>query len=283
MKKSKKNTLFIIVISTLAVLSLLIYSSIPGSPLSGLTSPISFVTDPIRTLMSKTTGGIGGFFTSLTASEKIRKENLELKEKNALLEQKVKELEENGRRWEDLKSAFKIKEIFSDYELLGATVLTRETGDWFDVFRVNAGTRDQIVINESTSYAVVDARMNLVGRVLSSDFTSAKILPVLNEGSTVSAKVNTAGGSQVRVRGDITLKSKGYCVIDKISDFTSIKVGDEIITSGLGGLYPPGIPIGEVVELRNDNQKIEKTAVLKIYTDYKSLTDVFLMKGKLTE
>ncbi len=282
-KKSNKNRVFIIIVSTLFVLSLLIYSSIPGSPLNAISSPISFITDPLQTLISKSTGGISGFFESLTNGMKIREENIALKSQNAKLEQKVKELEENGRRWEELKSAFKIKEIFSDYELLGASVLTRGIGDWFDVFRVNLGTRDKIIIDEQTSYAVVDAQMNLIGRVISSDLTSAKILPVLNEGSVVSAKMNTSNGSAVRVRGDLILKNKGYCLIDKISDFSSVNVGDEVITSGLGGLYPPGIPIGEVVELKNDDQKIEKMAVLKLYSNIKSLTDVFVMKGKLTE
>ena len=270
-------------VSTLFVLSLLIYSSIPGSPLNAVTSPISFITDPLQSILIKTTGSITGFFESVKDSTRIRQENIVLKEANARLEQQVKELEENGRRWEELKSAFKIKEIFSDYELLGASILTREIGDWFDVFRVNIGARDGIVIEEQTSYAVVDAQMNLVGRVLSSDITSAKILPLLNEGSVISAKMNTASGSAVRVRGDITLKKQSFCLVDKISDFTSIKVGDEVITSGLGGLYPPGIPIGIIVELRNDDQKIEKTAVLKVYTDYRSLTDVFIMKGRLSD
>lgn len=284
MKKNNKNknTVFIVVVSTLFILSILIYSSIPGSPLNAVTSPISFVTTPIHSILLKTTSGITGFFESITNGKKIRDENLLLKDENARLVQQVKALEENGRRWDELKAAFKIKEIFSDYELLGASILTREAGDWFDVFRVNIGTRESLIIQENTSYAVVDAQMNLIGRVLSSDYTSAKILPILNEGSVISAKMNTAGGSAVRIRGDITLKSTGLCIVDKISDFTSIKVGDEVITSGLGGLFPPGIPIGVIVELRNEDQKIEKMAVLKVYADYKSLTDVFIMKGRLS-
>lgn len=283
MKKSNRNKVFIIVISTLIVLSFLIYSSIPGSSLNSVTSPISFITDPLQSLITQTTGNVTGFFNYLSDSEGIRKENVSLKDENAKLKQQIKELEENGRRWEDLKSAFKIKDIFSDYELLGASILTREIGDWFDVFRINTGIRDNIVIDEKTSYAVVDARMNLVGRVLSSDYTSSKILPILNEGSIVSGKMNTVGGSAVRIRGEITLKDQGLCIVDKISDFTTVKVGDEVITSGLGGLFPPGIPIGIIVEIRNEDQKIEKTAIMKVYANYKTLTDVFIMKGKLAQ
>ncbi|MHB1484799.1 MAG: rod shape-determining protein MreC [Saccharofermentanales bacterium] len=283
MKKGNRNKVFIVVISTLIVLSFLIYSSIPGSALNSVTSPISFITDPLQSIITKSTGNVTGFFKYLSNSEGMRNENSSLKDENAKLKQRIKELEENGRRWNELKSAFKIKDIFSDYELLGASILTREIGDWFDVFRINIGIREKIVVDEKTSYAVVDAQMNLVGRVLSSDLTSSKILPILNEGSIVSGKMNTVGGSAVRVRGDITLKDKGFCLVDKISDFASIKIGDEVITSGLGGLFPPGIPVGTIVEIRNEGQKVEKSAVLKVYANYKTLTDVFIMKGKLAQ
>lgn len=283
MKSKGRKSVFIVAIATLILFSLLIFSSVPGSPIASFTGPISFLTDPIQQLITGFSDNVGGFFTSIKDSERIRKENEVLLEESAQLKMRLKELEENGRRWEELKSAFKIRDLYADYELIGASVLTREIGEWFDVFRISAGTRDGITIDEKTSYAVVDSQMNLVGRVYSSDYTSAKILPVLNEGSVVSAKLNTAGGSTVRVRGDVLLKEEGFCLIDSISDFSAVNIGDEVITSGLGGLYPPGIPIGIIVELRNNNQKIEKTAVLKVYTNYKTLKDIFVMKGKSSD
>ncbi|MHB1453610.1 MAG: rod shape-determining protein MreC [Saccharofermentanales bacterium] len=283
MRSKGRKSVFIVAIATLILFSLLIFSSVPGSPIASFTSPISFLTDPIQKIITGFSSNVGGFFSSIKDSERIRKENEVLLAENARLEMQLKELEENGRRWEELKSAFKIRDLFSDYELIGASVLTREIGDWFDIFRISAGTREGITIDEKTSYAVVDPQMNLVGRVYSSDFTSAKILPILNEGSIISAKLNTAGGAVVRVRGDVLLKEEGFCLIDNISDFSAINIGDEVITSGLGGLYPPGIPIGTIVELRNNDQKIEKTAVLKVYANYRTLKDMFVMKGKSSD
>ncbi len=279
LKTRRKRSVFIAVIASLILFSLLIFSSVPGSPVASFTGPISFLTDPIQKFLTGVSGAVTGFFESIAGSERIRKENETLRAENARLEMQVKQLEENGRRWEELKSAFKIRDLFSDYELIGASVLTRDLGDWFDVFRISAGTRDGIVIDEKTSYAVVDAQMNLVGRVYSSDLVSAKILPILNEGSIVSAKLKTAGGAIVRVRGDILLKENGCCLIDQISDFSTIHAGDEVVTSGLGGLYPPGIPIGTVVSLGENALKTEKTAVLQVYADYRTLKDIFVMKG----
>lgn len=279
MKKIRVNKVFIISIITLSVLSLIIYSSVPGSKLGILSSPISFITDPLHTGLTNASQNIRGFISSILESEKIRKENEELKEENLILKTKIKDLEEGGRRWEELKSALNIRDIYSDYEIIGAAVLTRGTGEWFDVFRVNAGIRDGIVIDENISYAVVDAQMNLVGRVVSSDYTSSKILPIINEGSIVSAKVNRPGGVTLRIRGDMILKQDGYCIGDNISDYFEIRQGDEIVTSGTGGLYPPGIPLGVVESVGQGLSRTDNTVIIKVNSEYKTLTDVFIMKG----
>ncbi len=280
LRNTGRRKVFIIAISTLVIMTLLVFSSIPGSPLFRVSGPFSFVADPIQQFVTGMIGKAGDLISSVREGEHIREENRELNNRITELEKRIKELEENGRRWEELKDAFHIKDIFSDYDLVGASVLTRDLGDWFDVFRVSAGTRDGIVTEGKNSYAVVDAKMNLVGRVYSSDLTSSRILPVLSESSVISAKLNTPGGTLLRVRGDVLLKEEGLCLTDNISDFSAIHVGDEIVTSGLGGLFPAGIPIGVITELDPDGVVPGKYAVLKVYTDYKLLKDVFIMKGR---
>jgi len=283
LKKVKFNKIFIVLIITLLVMSLLVYSSIPGSALHVMTSPVSFITNPIYSVVTGVSKSIKGFYESFTESEKIRNENLKLKDENLELQQKVKELEENGRRWEELKSALNIRDTYSDYTIIGAGVLTREIGEWFDIFRINAGIRDGIIIDGFSSYAVVDSNMNLVGRIISSDYSSSKVMPVLNEGSTVSGRINTPGGLTVRVRGDFILKELSKCRVDNIADIAAISIGDEVVTSGLGGLYPPGIPVGVITEIINGGQSSERRAILEVYSDYKVLTDVFILKGQYDE
>ena len=153
--KSRKKV-FIIAIITLTVLTLLVFSSIPGSPLYELSTPFSFIADPVQGFITSAFEKAERFVISVREADRIQQENQELKDEITGLEKRVKELEENGRRWEELKEAFAIKEIFSGYELIGACVLTRELGDWFDVFRVGAGKREGIAADGSISYAVVD-------------------------------------------------------------------------------------------------------------------------------
>ena len=213
----------------------------------------------------------------------LRDENRDLRLENAALRNQVAQLEEAGRQYEQLKDAFKMKDQFAGYDLIGGRLLTREIGTWFDVFRIDVGTTDGVTVTETLTFAVVDAQSNLIGRVLSTDAVSAKILPVLHEGFAVSGKVNEVGGSLLRVRGDIDLKPQGLCLIDQIPANATIEIGDEIVSSGIGGLFPAGVPIGRVVNVIEADARDQRQAWLEPYAQLDELETVFVMIGRAVE
>ncbi len=281
-KKGKPNRIVLLVFVLLALVALAILSSIPGSPLNRLTSPFSFVLDPVQKGITSAWEGISGFWRSVTEAGEIQEENESLRNENAELRRQVNALTENGRRYEELKSAFRIKDDFADFEVLAARILTEEIGIWFDVLKIDLGIRDGIGVTEQRTFPVLDAQSNLVGRVLSSDAVSAKVLLLTGEGFSASARIVRTDGAIVRVRGDVTLTDDGLCRIDRIPAGASIRTGDRLVTSGLGGVFPPGIPIGTVVSVDENAVSLERTAVLKPYTVFGSVDTVFVMIGKGT-
>ena len=118
--------------------------------------------------------------------------------------------------------------------------------------------------------------MNLVGRVMTTDLESSKILPLLHEGFTVSAKVNVVNGATVMVSGDIILKNQGLCVVTRIPSNIVLQPGDELVTSGEGGLFPAGIPIG-VIESFDDSDPNNPKATMRPYAVISDIKDVFIM------
>jgi rod shape-determining protein MreC len=280
MRSVFRNRILLLVLATLVILSLVLFSSLPGSPLSALTTPVSVLFQPVQKLVLDGWNEISGFTRSVFEGESIRKENEALRNQVASLQKDVQRLEADGRRWEELKSAFGIREAFSDYDIVGCQVMTRAVGPWFDLFRVDAGTRDGIVVTETTSYPVVDPSMNLVGRIHSTDLVSAKVLPLIHQGSVVDGRLQGPGGFPVRVRGDIVLRSEGLCMVDRIPRDASLRAGDVIETSGDGGLYPAGIPIGTIVSVQDADTGSERTATLRPFVEIDHLTYLFIMKGK---
>ncbi|MBP5417559.1 MAG: rod shape-determining protein MreC [Clostridiales bacterium] len=275
MRRLFENKVLVLVLATILLLSFIILSAIPGSPLAGATKPLSFIVDPIQSVFQKIGTKLSDFYAAIADGMEIRKENEELKEEIAELEYKVQQGEEARIRWEELKSAFQIQDTFENYHIRGASVLTRESDEWFSVIRINVGTHSGIDTSTG-SYAVVDARMNLVGRVMSTDLDSSKILPLLHEGFTVSAKVNEVNGATVIVSGDIILKNKGLCVVSRIPSNAVLKPGTELVTSGEGGLFPAGIPIG-TIESFDDSDPDNLKATMRPYVSISDIKDVFIM------
>lgn len=275
-----KNKFVIIVFSTLLLMAFIILSSIPGSALNNLTSPVSVVLGPVQNVIFKGMTKVSDYYAAFTEGVQIRSENEKLRTENATLKNRITQLEEAGRQYNALKEALQLKDRYDNYTIIGSRLLTRDIGSWFDIFRIDSGQKDGLNVSETTSYAVVDAQSRLVGRVLSTDLTTARILPLLHQGFAMSAKVNTAAGALVRVRGDLDLKETGHCAIDQIPPTAVIRVGDEIITSGAGGLFPAGIPIGVVTEVVDSGTRQNRTAILKPYIDLENVETVFVMKGK---
>ena len=166
--------------------------------------------------------------------------------------------------------------------MLAGRILTEDLGVWFDVLKIDLGIRDGVAVTEMKTYPVLDAQSNLVGRIMSSDSVSGKILLLTGEGFAVSGRIVRTEGAVVRIRGDVRLMDNGQCLIDRIPTGASIRVGDKIVTSGLGGVFPAGIPIGIVVSVDENTTMLERSAVLAPYADFASLDTVFVMIDRKT-
>jgi len=280
LRKLLANKIFILILVTLLIVAVIIFDLIPGSPVENITTPVSVILDPAQKLVQGAGSNISNFFSAISEGIAIRKENSDLKKQVAELQYEVQQGEEASLRWQELKDAFFIKDSFENYDIHGSSILTREADEWFSVIRIDVGKSNGISISDTTkSYAVVDAQMNLVGRIQSTDVASSKVLPILHEGFTVSAKVNTVNGAVVIVHGEVELKENGLCKVDQIPDQVVLQVGDKLVTSGDGGLYPAGIPIGEIVSVDNSSE-LNRYATLKPYVNIAGLKDVFVMVPK---
>jgi rod shape-determining protein MreC len=275
-----RNRIFTVVFITLLLMAVVLLSSLPGSPLNFLTSPVSAALEPVQKGLSSAVDWVTGLYESIADGTAIRQQNQKLLADNAALLSKIAQLEEAGRQYEELKDAFKLKDRFDAYEIIGGRVMTREIGSWFDVFRIDVGSRDGVVVSETHSFAVVDAESQLVGRLISTDTSSAKVLPLLHEGFSISAKLNNVNSPLFRLRGDLDLKAQGLCLIDQIPSNASLKIGDEVISSGAGGLFPAGIAIGKIVKIIDADSRNQRQAYLKPYVDLENLSTVFVMKGQ---
>ena len=276
MKKLLKSRWFIALIVLLVVAACAILSLLPGSPVKKILKPVQLVSSPAQSVVKRAGDTLSDFWSAITDGIAIRKENEALKAQIADLRYQLTQNEEAALRYEELKDALHIKDMFSNYDIYGASILSRESDEWFSTIRLNAGTTDGIVLEEGNSYPVLDVEMNLVGRVIETSDTESRVLPLLHEGFAVAGKVNVVNGATFMVIGDAELKRHGLCLVKDIDPDVHLEPGMEIVTSGDGGLFPEGIPIGVVESVDNSNP-LEVTATIRPYSQIGKLEDVFIM------
>ena len=118
---------------------------------------------------------------------------------------------------------------------------------------------------------IVIRKEGLVGRIQSVSPYQSSVRLIIDHRSRVPALIQ-----RNRVRGLIYGTHDGM-EMSQINQHAKIKIGDRVISSGLGGLYPKGILIGWVSEIRHQQHELFKTAILESAVDFNSIEEVFVI------
>lgn len=236
-----------------------------------LESAIGVVVTPFQDL----TTGISSWIDETVTSARNK---TDLKEENEKLKNQIAELMEENRRlamYEEenaqLSSLLKIAQRYPDYESVGAKIIAKDPGVWYDGFTIDKGTSSDISAN-----MVLIAPEGLVGKVLESGATFSKAQSILDSRSSVPAMSVRTGDLGV-VKGDYSLSNDGLCKMEYIDGNAEIMVGDEIVTSHLSDIYPEGLAIGKVLEIETDTNGLTKYAVIEPYVDLKHLDTILVI------
>lgn len=280
MQRLFKSKIFVVVLITIIILVIMGISARRDSKINWVNNVVSVPLTPIQKFFSFAGQKVEAGFTFFKDIKTLKQENETLKNKVSELERQNRELNGYKEKISELRQALNLKERFADYQLIGGNVIAKDPGNWFDVFKIDIGQRDGVIFQGDIEYPVVTGGMGLVGRVFISDITSSKVVAIIDEDSVVFGWISKQGGGHVRIKGDITLKEKGLCLMDYISPDVDVAVGDIIETSGLGGVYPKGILIGKVVEVKKTTSELDRYAIIEPAVDFKKLEEVFVLKSK---
>ncbi|MBQ9993631.1 MAG: rod shape-determining protein MreC, partial [Clostridia bacterium] len=269
MLKSKGFKLLLIAI--VVVLGIMLYSASTSGHQNFITAVTSFITTPIQKLSAMISGGVGDFGDSFTDIETIQAEN-------ALLLQKVRELtsqmvdyEEVKQENERLKKLLDIKEDNEDFKFAAATVISRDASDEFYGFIIDKGSLHGVEFLDP-----VITEDGLVGYVSQLGPISSKVTTIFSPSTDVGAidRRTLDGGV---LSGDSELAKNGFTKLSYLQRDCDVTAGDIIVTSGLGGIYPKNLIIGEVSEIKAESQDISLYAVITPLADITACTDVYVI------
>ena len=159
-----------------------------------------------------------------------------------------------------------------EFQYASAFVISRDPLDRFGGFTIDQGTLNGVEKGD----VVVSDKGYLVGRVLEADLNSSKVMTILQPGSYVACLVSRTRDSG-NLNGSADYAADGMCVLENLPRDTLAMVGDEIITTGLGGEFPANIRVGTILELVPEESGTSTIAVVEPGADINKLTHVFIV------
>ena len=204
---------------------------------------IQALVSPAQSISSGASGAGTNFVRQIVNFHSTANENEKLKEQLSTAQLELRKAQQATAENERLKSLLNLKEQ-TGYDRVPARVIARDSSVWFNTITINRGSSSGIALNMP-----VVTGGGIVGRVIALSPWTAQVMMITDEKAAAGAIVGQLSGSGAlgSVRG---LGEKGLVEMRYVSGLVKVEVGDYILTTGQDGIYPPGLTIGEVVQVR---------------------------------
>jgi rod shape-determining protein MreC len=205
---------------------------------------VQALVSPAQSLSSGATGASTNFIRQIVNFRSTANENERLREQLATAQLDLRNAQQAGAENERLKGLLNLEEK-TGYDQVPARVIARDSSIWFNTVTINRGSSSGIVLNMP-----VVTGGGIVGRVIALSPWTAQVMMVTDEKAAAGAIVGQLSGSGAlgSVRG---LGNSGLIEMRYVSGLETVEVGDFILTTGQDGIYPAGLSVGEVVEVKH--------------------------------
>lgn len=238
-------------------------------PMTGL---LEVVATPFRSVSSAVTN-----WTQAQYERAFRYE--ELAAENELLRQRVAELELDAiagqdaqRENERMKDLLGLAEERPELQYRDAAVVRRSASNWSSNLTIDRGTLGGVEVND----CVIDQYGYLIGVVTEANPNSSLVTTILDPTLELGGRVARTDENAI-LEGDFTLMLEGLLRLSFVSENAKLVTGDQVTTSGLGGVYPPGLVVGSVRTLYVEEDGISRYAQVEPAADITGAQYVYVI------
>ena len=232
---------------------------------------VGAVVTPFQSLLTSASSGIGNFFGYFGNIDTLKEENKRMQEEIYSLSDSVRKMEQHKLENERFREMLELKKSMADYGLVGAEVIGKDPGNWFNSFTIDKGTSSGLAVRQP-----VMTSSGLVGHIYEIGSNWARVLTIIDANSSVGAIVVRTRDVAV-IESDAELAEEGLCKMTYVGKSASVIPGDIIETSGLGGIYPKGLLIGKIREIRPATAGMSQYAIIEPSTDLERISEVFVV------
>ena len=261
------------VLGGIVTLLLITFSLTVGSNI--VSQGVNDVTNILGRMLAYPANSVNDFMESISNLTNTYQENQTLKQKVETIYELEVQLNDLKKDNEKMKEALKLQDTLNDYTLVNATVIARNPDTWRDIVTINKGSNDGL-----TPQMSVMSDNGLVGKVLDVNPTSARVALLSNNDNTLVRVAAMIQGEKESIYGTLTGfdHEKNILIMSQIQATQEIKVGDKVVTSGLGGVSPSSLYIGTVEEVAMDRFGLYKEVRIKPAADTNDVRYVTVVK-----
>lgn len=225
-----------------------------------------FTVSPFIKLTAVTVQGVTGIWRDYVDLRGLQEENKGLQRETATQKRRIDQLEEQALETQRLQALLAMRQA-SRAEFLTARVIGKDATNWFKTILLDRGSLEGVRRNQP-----VLAPDGLVGRVVEVTPTSAKV-------QLLTDPVNAVGGliQRTRVTGIVSGNLGAGARVRYLPLMADVVVGDQVVTSGMGGVFPKGIPIGRITAVDRRSGALFQEASLQSAVDLSRLEEVLIL------
>ena len=233
---------------------------------------VAAVVTPLQSGFASVVNWISDYFYTLKLRSRLELEYNNLRQENEQLTYQAMLAEELQHKLSVYENLF---DEVSDNEQLNplvATVIGRESGNYFSVFTINKGARDGI-----QDYMAVTMNGALVGYTYNTKTTSASVRTIIDSEASIAGLISTSR-DQGTVRGTLGIDGQPMCRMYYLPEENLPRPGDQVVTSGVGMSFPKGIPIGTVRESTRGMESNKQYIVVEPSADFQHIEYVIVLR-----
>lgn len=262
---------YIYLFLTVICLLLLILSVVFESKFIILKSVTSTLITPMQTGVNTVGYSIHNSVSETREKNELIKENKELTAQLEEYKARVKESEQEKYELERLQKLLELKELYVDYNTIGARVIATDSTNWFYTFIIDKGTESGVQVGCN-----ILADDGLAGIVVETGNGYSKVRSIIDDNSKISATIN-GSDSLCTVSGDISTLKDGYIHVNYINKADNVDDGAEIVTSHVSNKFLPGILIGYISDVEMDANNLTQSAKCIPVVDFSNLSEVLVI------
>jgi len=257
-----------VLIAVITFISINAFGSV--GPVTNLGNAVS---SPIRAVSSTVTDIFERIYSSIYRYDNLMVDYLRISEEITELRNNFREAEDLANENALLRAQLGFRERNPDHVSELALFRSWSGSNWSSSFTINRGYANSVV---ASGNAVVTEHGVLIGQITDVGATLSTVVTVLDTTFSAGAFVGDGAG-RATIRGDFNLMRNGLLMLDHIDDDQIIRRGDAVVTSGIGGIFPRGLIIGDVVDVHIHSTGIGRYATVRPSRVFDAISEVFVI------